>query len=68
MKGGELRAIRQQLGLTQVLFADELGLHPNSVAKLERGEMVISRQVEKFARLLLRVAQLEKREQKRNRK
>ncbi len=53
MKGRELKAIREQLELTQAEFARELGVTPNSVARWERGEMNIRGPVERLARLLL---------------
>lgn len=65
MQGEELRTIRKQLGLTQVGFAEELGLHWNTLARLERGEVTITRMVEKFARLLLQLAEATKGKKKR---
>ena len=53
MTGPELRRIRKRLGLTQVEFAKEMGWHPNSVARAERGEMAISPTAAHLARLLL---------------
>ena len=52
MSGAELRRIRKHLGLTQAGFAEELGLHPNTVARKERGEEPTGGTVEKLARLL----------------
>ena len=52
MTGAQLRRIRKRLGLTQVGFAEELGLHPNTVARKERGEEPTGGTVEKLARLL----------------
>lgn len=64
MDGTELRAIRHKLGLSQHQFAEELGIHWNSVARQERGESGISGSVEKLARLLLRVRELEQKKEK----
>lgn len=57
MKPAELRRIRDRLGLTQAAFAEELGLHANSLARMERGEMTIGRTVERLARLLMEQAE-----------
>jgi transcriptional regulator with XRE-family HTH domain len=37
--GPELRRVREGKGLTQKELGDAAGIHPNTVAKLERGEM-----------------------------
>jgi transcriptional regulator with XRE-family HTH domain len=51
--GSQLRAIRQELGLTQAELAETIGVRPNTVARWERGEIGISepttRLVEKIA-------------------
>ena len=51
--GSQLRAIRQELGLTQAALAEAIGVRPNTVARWERGEIGISepttRLVEKIA-------------------
>jgi len=62
MCGTELRMIRKKLGLTLQQFAPQLGIHWNSLARFERGEMTISGPVEKLARLLLQLAQNERKE------
>ena len=54
--------IRKKLGLTLQQFAPQLGIHWNSLARFERGEMTISGPVEKLARLLLQLAQNERKE------
>ena len=41
--GTALRAIRRRLGWTQAQLARALGLHPNSLACMERGEAPIRR-------------------------
>lgn len=56
MKGAELRAIRHQFGLTLMKFAPQLGIHWNTLARFERGEINISGPVEKLARLLLELS------------
>ena len=57
MKGTELRRIRKRLGMTQREFAREMGWHWNSLAKAERGEMLITPMAARLARLLLDVHQ-----------
>ncbi len=52
VKPGELRRIRDELGLTQGQLADELGVHRVTVAKWEAGDRGIP---EPVARLLLRI-------------
>lgn len=59
MNGTELREVRYSLGLSQRQFAEELGICSNSVARAERNERNISPSVEKLARLLLKVRELE---------
>ena len=54
MTGDELRRVRKRLGLTQVQLAKELGVHWNSVARWERGEVGISEPVAKLLRILAR--------------
>ena len=49
MTGGELKAIREAMELTQVQFAELLGLKPQTVSDLERGRMVISDSVSRHA-------------------
>lgn len=51
--GRELRTIRQKLSLTQAALADAIGVSSNTVARWERGEMVIS---EPAARLVEKIA------------
>jgi transcriptional regulator with XRE-family HTH domain len=48
----QFKAIRRRLGLSQRALAETLGLHPNSVARLERGEMTITTLVANFVTLL----------------
>jgi transcriptional regulator with XRE-family HTH domain len=42
MTGKQLRAIRDQMGLTQAQLAERLKIAGNSVARMERGEMIIT--------------------------
>lgn len=64
MTGEELREIRQKLGVSQHKFAPQLGLHWNTLARFERGEINISGPVAILARLLLKLAEAEKKEEK----
>ena len=53
MTSGEIRALREKLGWTQVALAEAIGVTSNTVARWERGEMAIS---EPAARLLQKIA------------
>lgn len=53
MTGEQLKAIRTILGLTQAQFGERLGLHSNSVARLERSEANITDTVAKLAVTLI---------------
>lgn len=55
MTGKQLKACRAQLGMTQKQFALQLGLHWNSLARMERGEIGISEPIVKLARLIVQV-------------
>jgi transcriptional regulator with XRE-family HTH domain len=52
MTGPQLRTIRVSLNLTQVQFADLLGVHPITVSKYETMERPIPRTVIHLAELL----------------
>jgi len=52
MKGIELRKHRKQLGLTQKQMAKTIGLHWNSLARMERDEIGISEPVVKLVRMI----------------
>ena len=52
MDGSELRKIRKQLGLTQEQLAEQLGIHWNSIARQERGEIGIRESQARLVRLL----------------
>jgi transcriptional regulator with XRE-family HTH domain len=43
--GKELRRLRTRAGLSQRQLAMLVGMHSNTIARLERGELVISRVV-----------------------
>ena len=53
MTGGEIRALRKKLGVTQLRLAELVGVAENSVARWERGEMRVR---ESAARLMQRLA------------
>jgi transcriptional regulator with XRE-family HTH domain len=59
--GKELRAIRLRLGLSQRTFAPRVGLQPNSLARLERGERQVSETLAILAQLLARDAPKQRR-------
>lgn len=54
MTGTELRDLREVLGLTQAQLAARIGMHPNTVARMERGELAVSARTEAVVRLLAR--------------
>jgi DNA-binding XRE family transcriptional regulator len=41
MTGVEMRRLRRRAGFSQRALADLVGLHWNSIARMERGELVI---------------------------
>lgn len=53
MSGADFRHARALLGLTQRALAEALGLHWNTVARIERGEIRVTRHVAAALRLLL---------------
>ena len=53
MTGNELRQVRERLGLTQVELAARVGLDSNSVARQERGEVMIREPLAKLYHRLL---------------
>ena len=57
MTARQSKAIRRRLGFSQRALAEKLGLHPNSVARLERGEMTITTLVANFVTLLAKTTQ-----------
>lgn len=58
MTGQTLRLIRKRLGLTQVAFAEQIGVAPNTVARWERGEMGMKGTTEKLIKLLAQTSDL----------
>ena len=54
MTGSELAALRARMKLTQVAFAEELGVHANTLARYERDEIAIPEPVARLAKLLAR--------------
>jgi 2-dehydropantoate 2-reductase len=48
----KLRALRKRLGLTQRALAERVGVHPNSIARQERGEVGIGEPLARLVRLL----------------
>ena len=51
----DIRNIRRSLGLTQIAFAERLGLHQSTISRLETGEM----EIDKRTRLAIRALQAE---------
>jgi DNA-binding transcriptional regulator YiaG len=68
MTSEELREIRRRLGLSQTQFAAQLGITSNSLARQERGVLGISEPVAKLARLLLQLADKERKRPKANKR
>ena len=54
MTGTELVALRTRLKLTQVAFAERLGVHANTLARYERDEIAIPEPVARLAQILAR--------------
>ena len=52
MHGSELREIRGRLQFTQQEMADYVGLHSNSIARMERGELSITEPVARLVQLI----------------
>ena len=59
--GSDLRRLRKQLGLTQLALARLVGLHANSIARQERGEVGIKEPEARLVRLLAAQAEASKR-------
>lgn len=53
MTGKELKRARSKLGMTQVELGEALGVHWNSVARMERDEFPIIRTTELAVKYLL---------------
>lgn len=58
MSSAELRAIRDRFGWTQSQLADAIGMHPNTVACMERGDKPISPRTVAALEMLTRVMRL----------
>jgi transcriptional regulator with XRE-family HTH domain len=54
MTGTELAELRARLKLTQVAFAEQLGVHANTLARYERDEIAIPEPVARLAQILAR--------------
>jgi len=59
MNGKELRSIRIALGLTQKQFAERLRISSNSVARMERNEMIVTPPMELLMSYVAREAGVE---------
>jgi len=64
MKGKELKKARNKLGMTRKEFGEALGVHWNSVARMERDEFPIIRTTELAVRYLLLVMKSKNRRSK----
>jgi transcriptional regulator with XRE-family HTH domain len=53
MTGQELRLARRRLGLTQRDLGAKLGLHKNTIARMERDELPVVKTTELAVRFLL---------------
>jgi DNA-binding XRE family transcriptional regulator len=58
MTGKGMQRARKTLGLTQRTLGDALGLHWNTIARMERDELIIVKQTELALRYLLLVKKL----------
>lgn len=56
MTGATLIRIRKRLGITQLAFAQRIGVTANSVARWERGEMKIAEPVSRLVVILSKTA------------
>jgi DNA-binding XRE family transcriptional regulator len=52
VRGKELKALRQRLGLTQAELAEKVGVAPNSIARQERDEIGIREPLARLIQLL----------------
>lgn len=49
----DIRDIRRQLGLTQIEFADRLGLHQSTISRMEGGSLPLDKRTTLAAQALL---------------
>ena len=56
MTGKDLRVLRSAIGWTQREMGDELGIHANTVARLERGDLPITKRMAQTIKLVSDVA------------
>ena len=54
--GKEVRRVRRLLGLTQRVFAERVGVNPNTVARWERDEVTVGSTAAILMRLLAQLA------------
>lgn len=54
MQPDELRQARDLLHMTQAQLAEAIGMHANSVARMERGELPVATRTALLVRSLLR--------------
>jgi transcriptional regulator with XRE-family HTH domain len=52
MYASELREIRRRLGFTQQEMGTYVGIHSNSIARMERGELTITEPVARLVQLI----------------
>jgi len=64
MTGSELRQARSRLGMTQKKLGEALGVHWNSVARMERDEFPIIRTTELAVKYLLVMESKKRRKKK----
>ena len=65
MTGKEVRRVRKLLGLTQRAFAERVGVHANSCARWERGELTVGSTAAILIRLLAQLARQRQRRDER---
>ena len=51
-RAAELCGLRKQAGITQAAFAERIGITANALARLERGERMVSEPVMRLARIV----------------
>jgi transcriptional regulator with XRE-family HTH domain len=68
MTGKQVRGIRDRMGLTQAEFAERVGMTGNSVARIERGAMIVTRSMELLISFVAREAGVETADSQRSRR